>query len=251
MAIFVFASNILSMENRNIFFSSLEETAGEVVVGIDEAGRGPVLGYMVYGALVAPRSVLQTMRLKDSKVLTAVQRQELFMSIKKQGLGYVYHCVHPDYITEMMMLKGTSLNEISVACVLKILGEIRAKCRDVDTVYVDALGDCGKYKERLERHYPYKFVVAEKADAKFPVVSGASIVAKVQRDMLVSEFGHDLGSGYPSDPDTVQWLKRNVDAVFGFPPGVRYSWVTVKRMLGERRSKPLKGMLEGFYLGST
>ncbi|ADM11202.1 ribonuclease HII [Encephalitozoon intestinalis ATCC 50506] len=239
------------MEGKNIFFSSLEEISEEVVVGIDEAGRGPVIGYMVYGALISSRTTLENTGFRDSKVLTSGQRHDFFKMIKERGFGYVYHCTHPDYITEMMQVKSTSLNEISLISVLKILEEIKAKCKKVDTVYVDALGDCEKYKARLEEAYPYKFVIEEKADSKFQIVSGASIVAKVQRDILISQFGSNLGSGYPSDPDTIKWLKRNANAVFGFPPGVRYSWATVKRILGERRSKPLKGDLEGFYLNNT
>lgn len=238
------------MESKNIFFSSLEQISEEVVVGIDEAGRGPVVGYMVYGALVAPKSALEATGFKDSKVLTHAQRHTFFQVIKERGFGYVYHCSHPDYITEMMQLGSTSLDEISIRSVFLILDEIKAKCKKVEVVYVDALGNCEKYKARLKENYPYMFVVEKRADSKFQVVSGASIVAKVQRDTLVSEFGNDLGSGYPSDPDTIRWLKRNVNAVFGFPPGVRYSWSTAKKILGERRSKPLKGALSGFYFDS-
>ncbi|CAD26213.1 BELONGS TO THE RIBONUCLEASE HII FAMILY [Encephalitozoon cuniculi GB-M1] len=239
------------MESKNIFFSSFGQIEEEVVVGIDEAGRGPVVGYMVYGALVVPRGVLEDVGFKDSKVLTPAQRYNFFQMIKKKGFGYAYHCSHPDYITEMMQVRSVSLNEVSIGSVLRILDEVQSKCRRVDTIYVDALGDCRKYKERLEKDYPYRFVVEERADSKFQVVSGASIVAKVQRDMLISEFGEDLGSGYPSDPETIRWLRKNINVVFGFPPGVRYSWATVKKMLGERKSRPLKGALSGFYLDST
>ncbi|KAG5859327.1 ribonuclease HII [Encephalitozoon hellem] len=239
------------MESKNIFFSSLEETSEEVVIGIDEAGRGPVIGYMVYGALVAPKSALEATGFRDSKVLTPAQRHCFFQMIKERGFGYVYHCTHPDYITEMMQLRSTTLDRISIASVFQILDEIKAKCKKVEAVYVDTLGDCEKYKAKLNAGYPYRFVVEKKADSKFQVVSGASIVAKVQRDALISEFGNDLGSGYPSDPDTVEWLKRNANVVFGFPPGVRYSWSTAKKILGERKSKPLKGILSGFYFDST
>ncbi|AFN82678.1 ribonuclease HII [Encephalitozoon romaleae SJ-2008] len=238
------------MENKNVFFSSLKKISEEVVVGIDEAGRGPVVGYMVYGALVAPKSALKSTGFKDSKVLTHAQRHTFFQTIKEKGLGYVYHCTHPDYITEMMQLGSTSLDEISVNSVFRILDEIKAKCENVEGVYVDALGNCEKYKARLKKKYPYMFVVEKRADSRFQIVSGASIVAKVQRDLMISEFGNDLGSGYPSDPSTIRWLKRNTNAVFGFPPGVRYSWSTVKKILGERRSKPLKGALSGFYFNS-
>lgn len=235
----------------NIFFSNLDENNESVIVGIDEAGRGPVLGYMVYSALVLPARMPKSLGFKDSKALTSSQRHMMFEAIKREGFGYVYHCNHPNYISEMMLSKSMTLNEISVASVLRLLGEVGKKCSAVDTVYIDALGNCDKYKSRLEKVFPYRFVITEKADSKFQVVSGASIVAKVNRDALMADFGEGLGSGYTSDPNTIAWLRQNTNKVFGFPCGVRYSWITIKKMLGERRSKPLKGMLSGFYLSHT
>lgn len=234
----------------NVFFSALKRMEEPVVVGIDEAGRGPVVGYMVYCALVLPLDVAESVRFVDSKTLTHAQRMTFFESIEKAGFGYVCHCSHPDYITEMMLSGTASLNEVSEMSVLRMLNEVRRMCSDVRAVYVDALGACDGYRKRLEGRFPYKFVVEEKADSKFRVVSGASIIAKVRRDLMLAEFGGDIGSGYPSDPVTISWLKRNVNKVFGFPRGVRHSWATAKKMLGERKSNTLGGSLKGFYLDS-
>lgn len=236
------------MEDKNIFFSNLDETAEEVIVGIDEAGRGPVLGYMVYAALIMPRKTTKAMHFKDSKTLTSAQRNALLDATDREGFRYVYHCSYPSYISEMMLSKAMTLDEISITSVVKMLNEVRTKCSNVSMVYLDALGNCEKYKARLCKEFAYAFTITEKADSKFQVVSGASIVAKVKRDSLLSEFGNDMGSGYPSDPKTVAWLKKNINKVFGFPPGVRYSWATVKKMFGERQSKPLKGVLCGLHL---
>lgn len=230
----------------DIFFSTLAETAEEVDVGIDEAGRGPVLGYLVYAALAMPRGC-RFMNFRDSKILTAVQRSRLFEDIAQQGLGYVYHCISPTNISETMLSGSKTLNDMSIESVQRILREVGRTCRNVGTVYIDALGNCETYRRRLEKDFPYRFVIAEKADSKFQAVSGASIVAKVKRDALISELG-DVGSGYPADPNTVAWLRRSMDPVFGFPSCVRHSWGTAKRMLGERQSKPLKGIFSGFYL---
>ncbi len=85
-----------------------------------------------------------------------------------------------------------------------------------------------------------KFLVTEKADSKFVVVSAASVCAKVERDEMVQnwKFSEDIpladmnwGSGYPSDPQTKAWLKRNTDPVFGFPDVVRFSWSTCDKIL--------------------
>ncbi|KAH9411792.1 ribonuclease [Ordospora pajunii] len=241
--------------HKNVFFSSFEQDgkfSKEAVVGIDEAGRGSVMGYMVYGALIMPRGFSEAVEFKDSKKLSSSTRARLFECIKEhKEFEYIYYCNHPDYISEQMLSGDKNLNEISFDSILKILDEITKRCKTVSTVYIDALGDCKECAKKLEMLYPYNFVVKEKADATFKVVSGASIVAKVMRDSMMLEFGKDVGSGYPADPDTVKWLNKNINNVFGFPTGVRYSWVTIKRMLGERKSLPLKGSLAGFYANSS
>ncbi|KAM0672593.1 hypothetical protein OCOL_000324 [Ordospora colligata] len=237
--------------HKNIFFSSFEKDckfSKEAVVGIDEAGRGSVMGYMVYGALIMPKDFSETDGFKDSKKLSPSIRTRLFENIHKHTeLEYIYHCNHPDYISDQMFSGDKNLNEISFDSIVKILDEIKKRCKTVNTVYIDALGDCKECADKLGKLYPYNFVIKEKADATFKVVSGASIIAKVKRDLMMLEFGENVGSGYPADPDTIKWLKKNMNKVFGFPAGVRYSWATIKRMLGERKSLPLKGPLIGFY----
>ena len=84
--------------------------------------------------------------------------------------------------------------------------------------------------------------MAKKADSKYPVVSAASICAKVTRDDVLRHwifaesgmedtFSRQFGSGYPSDPKTVSWLKASMDPVFGYPNIVRFSWATCKTLL--------------------
>lgn len=103
-------------------------------------------------------------------------------------------------------------------------------------VYVDTVGDPEKYRIKLSERFPsIKFVVAKKADSLYPVVSGASIVAKVTRDRALRDWVLDetaenmtrnFGSGYPGDPETKSWLEKHQHSVFGFPSLVRFSWGT-------------------------
>lgn len=86
-----------------------------------------------------------------------------------------------------------------------------------------------------------------KADDKYPVVSAASIVAKVSRDLQLNtwvfkeamavgqEFDHEFGCGYPSDPKSKIWLQKHCDDVFGFPSLVRFSWKTCKDMIAKNK----------------
>lgn len=94
-----------------------------------------------------------------------------------------------------------------------------------------------------------QFTICPKADALYPIVSAASIIAKVSRDHNVAQLqasadavaaaagrpAAKLGSGYPGDPDTKAWLAASVDKVFGFSPAnnVRFSWQTTDRLLAE------------------
>jgi ribonuclease H2 subunit A len=113
---------------------------------------------------------------------------------------------------------------------------------NVAEIYVDTVGDADQYTRRLnERFTGIKCLAQPKADRDFPIVSAASIAAKVTRDTelrdwvfeprLENRAGRKLGSGYPGDPETKAWLQANSDAVFGFPKLVRFSWATTKRLL--------------------
>lgn len=105
-------------------------------------------------------------------------------------------------------------------------------------VFVDTVGDPAKYESSLTERFPgIKFTVSKKADSLFPIVSAASIIAKVTRDKALREWvmeetgkdvGRSFGSGYPGDPDTKSWLEKNSNPVFGFPSVVRFSWATCK-----------------------
>ncbi|KAL7215373.1 hypothetical protein ACSBR1_027527 [Camellia fascicularis] len=147
----------------------------------------------------------------------------------------------------MLQKNKINLNEIShnsamvlVSRVLNmgvLLTEVMGNlCLEVLLVYVDTVGDPEKYRIRLSGRFPsIKFVVAKKADSLYPVVSGASIVAKVTRDRALRDWVLDetaenmhrnFGSGYPGDPETKSWLEDHQHSVFGFPTLVCFSWGT-------------------------
>lgn len=210
-------------------YKSFKPEKEKVDVGIDEAGRGPVLGHMVYGALISSHPVDN---FSDSKQLTASKRNDLFDLIKSNH-SYIYTAIHPKYISRNMLNKGKlrkNLNQISYEVVINIIKEIE-KVYEINCLYLDALGPIEKYKKELRKHFPsYNIVIENKADSKYKIVGGASIVAKVIRDKLIDEWeldDKDHGSGYPADEVTVKWLERNFCKTKGFPDIVRSSWQTV------------------------
>lgn len=230
------------LEELNKFTTRMTVTDLPVVVGIDEAGRGPAVGPMVYAAYAIPIGTKTSY--KDSKLLSKPARELFF----KNMANYTAIEIDPVYITSHMEAGTKTLNDIAREAVIILLNEISSKCKNIETIYVDALGDCEKYRKFLNSKFNYKFIVECKADSKYQVVSGASIVAKVIRDRVVD--GYDCGSGYPSDPKTVEWLRRSPKGIVGMGRRVRHSWKTVKRMFKVRNSRGLTGEFQGFYTGS-
>ncbi|PVU97741.1 hypothetical protein BB561_000354 [Smittium simulii] len=121
---------------------------------------------------------------------------------------------------------------------------------EISSVYIDTVGTPQSYEKKLSSRFPsIKFTVAKKADALYPIVSAASICAKVLRDLCIKNWvfkendhldkliSSNMGSGYPSDPVTVRWLKANIDYVFGYSDIVRFSWSTCSKILEEKAAK--------------
>lgn len=237
--------------NLNTFFSNLKETNEPVIVGIDEAGRGPVIGPMVYALYVSYPTAKSSF--KDSKVLSPAQRENLFKSIQlgheysEEVRGYCYFKIHPSYITSQMEDNNLNLNEISRQAVVILLNELKSKCTNIISITIDALGDNEKYKSYLKTLFNFNFIVENKADSNHQIVSAASIIAKVTRDEEFKTL--NCGSGYPSDPATQRYILNNIKPLIGLPNIVRHSWKTVKSILSEKKDMKLLGDLNGFYLG--
>ncbi|GJX11078.1 gypsy type transposase [Tanacetum coccineum] len=211
------------------------------IMGIDEAGRGPVLGPMVYGCLYCPLSykkTLSTLQFADSKTLKEEKREELFESLKlDEKIGWAADVIDPRELSSKMLQKNKiNLNEISHESAMGLVKKVLDLGYLLTEVYVDTVGDPEKYRIKLSERFPsVKFTVAKKADSLYPVVSGASIVAKVTRDRALRTWKFDetaenmhsnFGSGYPGDPNTIAWLEHHKHSVFGFPSLVRFSWGT-------------------------
>jgi len=218
-------------------------------LGIDEAGRGPVLGSMVYGCCyfpVADKDSVKKMGFADSKTLNENQRDNLFNKISdtsKHAIRFAVTILTPQELSyKMLRINKYNLNFISYDAAFGLIRKVLAKKVNVQEVYVDTVGDPVKYQGRLAHLFPSipTIVVSKKADSLFPVVSAASICAKVIRDLDLKtwefsesgiQFNTVFGSGYPADPITKKWLKASVDPVFGYPSIIRFSWKTCKSLL--------------------
>ena len=207
-----------------------------MISGIDEAGKGPVLGPMcVAGVLIQETKIdsLSRIGVRDSKQLSPKRREVLAGDIKKIADKYFILEVSPFQIDELR--KIMTMNEIMVVCYSKVLEELRPRHAFVDAADVIA----ERFGENLRLKYPGNIMITSehKADVKYPIVSAASILAKVQRDMLVKQLGEktgaDIGSGYPADPKTIRFLEGWVNEHGSLPDFARCSWETSRRILGK------------------
>jgi ribonuclease H2 subunit A len=219
----------------------------ECCLGIDEAGRGPVLGPMVYGTCFCAVSKTEDVKqtgVADSKVLSEEKREELFRCIDSSShlLGWKVEILSPNDISNCMLRRTKyNLNALSHDTAINLIRKVMADGVKLSEVYVDTVGDPGKYQAKLTELFPQlSITVAKKADSLFPIVSAASICAKVFRDECLKRWKFierdvtwdcQFGCGYPSDPQTKDWLTRNLDPVFGFPAIVRFSWSTCAQLL--------------------
>jgi len=209
------------------------------LAGIDEAGRGPVIGPMVIAAVVVDErnvSKLEELGVKDSKKLTPKRRERLFDEIIALLEDYVILELWPEEIDSR---QGT-LNEFEVENFVKALNSLKVR---PDVIYIDAADvKEARFGEDIRKRLDFeaKIIAEHKADDKFVPVSAASIIAKVTRDRAIEKLKErygEIGSGYPSDPRTRTFLEEYYREHGEFPPIVRRSWKTLKKIEEKLRAE--------------
>jgi ribonuclease HII len=211
-----------------------------LVAGVDEAGRGCIIGPLVVAGVAVQEEKmpeLTALGVKDSKLLTAKKRESLYDEIIKLTVNYHTVKLAPVEIDKAVECQRRlhKLNRLEAQTMAQVIQTLAP-----NEAYVDA---ADVLEKRFATHIrecltiKTKIISRHKADLIYPIVSAASIIAKVQRDKeietLRGEFG-DFGSGYLQDPKTQvfikDWLKTNKD----YPHCVRKSWKPAKKALSER-----------------
>ena len=207
-------------------------TGARVVGGVDEAGRGCLLGPLVVAGVSASRqgvAKLKELGVRDSKKLSPKRREELFPEIIRAAKKVYWASVAPAEIDEVVThgRRLRKLNYLEAVYFARVIDKLGAQKVTVDAS--DVIPDRFGRDVSSNLAARCKVVALHKADRDFPVVSAASIVAKVERDRqveLLRQAHGDFGSGYPSDPVTrsffSSWMKRGRP----LPPYVRKSWKT-------------------------
>jgi len=210
-----------------------------LVAGVDEAGRGCVIGPLVIAGVLAKEEILPVLTklgVKDSKLLSPQKRESLAVEIRRLTDKHIIVKLSPLEI-DRVVESGRKLHKLN-----RLEAENMARIIDAlnpEEAYVDA---ADVLEERFKHHIQERLkskariVSKHKADKIYPVVSAASIIAKVERDreiaLLTAQYG-DFGSGYLTDPKTMIFLKQWLDKHGDYPDCVRKSWKPAKKAKNE------------------
>ena len=208
--------------------------AGTNILGIDEAGRGPLIGPLVmcgfYVGGLQERKRLEKLPLNDSKALSAKKREALAAEL--------IHFEHELVVIQPEELDRNNINELEIRAVARLIKRFNPR-----VAIVDAMVPPGGIPKLLchlryligwkkSRESPH-LILENKADAIYAVCMAASILAKVARDReaerLRVQFG-DFGSGYPSDPKTRNFVTALRGSFGNFSPHLRHKWATLKKL---------------------
>jgi ribonuclease HII len=211
-----------------------------LVAGVDDAGRGSVIGSLVIaGVMMKDEELPKLIELgvKDSKLLSPHRREILAAEIKQIAQKYSMIKLAPKEIDDVVQTgrKLHRLNRLEAQAMAKVIQMLKPKIAYVDAS--DVLEE--RFKQHILECLPFKVeIVSEhKADRNYPIVSAASIIAKVERDKEIAELTNkygDLGCGYPADPKTISFLQQCLEELGEYPDFVRKSWKPAKKAKSER-----------------
>ncbi len=201
------------------------------ICGIDDAGRGPMLGPLVIAGISLERKnikKLSALGVKDSKKLTPKSREELYNKIISTVDNYYIAKISPRSIDASV--KKHCLNGLEAKYMAKVVSKLNPDVSYVDSCDVNPTR-FGKEISKLSDNHKIKSY--HRADSKFVVVSAASILAKVARDRTIAKLrkDHNLGSGYTSDSVTVKFVTKYYKKNKIMPNFVRKSWKPVQKII--------------------
>lgn len=214
-----------------------------LVAGVDDAGRGAVIGPLVIAGVLAREEDLPRLKelgVKDSKLLSPRRREVLAVEIRRIVVKFDVVKLSPREI-DVVVNSGRKLhklNYLEAQTMARVIEALRP-----DMVFVDA---SDVLEERFKHHilecmsFKVDIVSEHKADRNYLAVSAASIIAKVERDSEIAELAKtlgDFGSGYPSDPRTVKFLRECCEELDEYPDFVRKSWKPAKRIRDQKGSE--------------
>ncbi len=217
-----------------------------LLLGIDDAGRGPVIGPMILAGCFIDSEIEKEFRslgVRDSKQLTPRRREFLAKEIRKKAKAFDVVVVSPEEIDKSKD-KGIKLNEVEAIMAAKIINNINKGKGKMKVVLDCPSPSIKKWDDFLKMHITnlsnLEIFCEHKADKNHISVSAASILAKSERekqmDKLKKKYGKEIGSGYTSDPQTQKFVAKNAKNHKGL---FRKSWSTWKKANSDSHQKKL------------
>ena len=201
------------------------------ICGVDDAGRGSMIGPLVIAGISIDKkniSKLRKLGVRDSKKLSPKKREQLYKEIIKIVDDYHVVRIPPKTIDKFVF--EHNLNHLEAKKMAEVIRNLKPQLSYVDSCDVNAsrfgreISDLSGKSKVKSYHY---------ADSRFVVVSAASIIAKVSRDRSITRLNKiaNLGSGYPSDKKSVNYVKKIVSSKKPLPSSIRKSWKPVQKIL--------------------
>jgi ribonuclease HII len=217
----------------------------EIVGGIDEAGRGSVLGPLIIGYCSLTKEqekYFKDLGVKDSKLLSKSKRKEFFKKIIDNCVQYSIIAIPAEEIN--ILMNRYSLNEIEAMKTVEIILKFKKKPKKLILDCPDTNAE--KYKERVLNILKKQNIINDieiisehKADYNYISVSCASVLAKVTRDQLMNDLvGQEL-SGYSSDLKTIEYIKTYILENKKIPPFARDKWSTIENIISSLYQKKI------------
>ena len=198
--------------------NELYEKGITYIGGVDEVGRGPLIGPVVTACVVLPKN-FKLEGLTDSKKISEKKREIFYEYIINNCVAYSVGECSPEEIDKYNILEATKI------AMKRAIDKVNKKI-NLDYVLIDG-------NMKFDFDYKYKSIV--KGDSKSISISAASIVAKVTRDRMLIEldkkypmYGFKNHKGYPT--------KKHLDAIkkYGLIDGYRMSYGPIKEVINER-----------------
>jgi ribonuclease HII len=212
------------------------------VLGIDEAGRGPVIGPLVLAGVMLDEKDLDNLKkldVRDSKLMTPRSRELVFDKIKKEVKAFKILIVEPKEVDEALESDSLNLNWLEAKKTAEIINDLKPDRAAIDSPSPN-LNAYRNYLTNLLEDKSVELIIGHKMESKYIEVAAASVLAKVTRDKKIEEIkelvGNHMGSGYMSDPRTKEFFEENFER---YPEIFRKSWMPFKKAVDNKENRRL------------
>lgn len=217
----------------------------KILVGVDEAGRGPIIGPLVMAAAAIKEEdvkKLDYLGVKDSKMLSKEAREEMFDRLREILFDFRIELIEPDAVDSSLADPDSNLNWLEAETSARLVSQLNPDVAYVDCPSRNITAYTNFFRKKLSSGVAdnCEIVMEHKADEKYKITAAASVLAKVIRDRAIehikNEIGEDFGSGYLGDERTRNFLEKNYAK---YPEIFRKSWKPYADLVEKKKQRRL------------